>query len=176
MHMVVEARTAAFVTMVQDRLELSSDDLSPRAASVLTTLLQRGPVSVSWLSEIVGVSQPTATRLIEGLEKRELVARSPKVRRTVQVRLTRKGRARAQKFDQSRQQVMADFLAPLTAEQRTQFGELLDCVLYAGTQNRRHARTTCRYCNHGVCCEADCPIDRRAGEVEARERNAVTEA
>ncbi|MEM7777500.1 MAG: MarR family transcriptional regulator [Pseudomonadota bacterium] len=174
--MIIETRTAAFVTMVQDRMELAAGDLSPRAVSVLTTLLQRGPVSVSWLSEIVGVSQPTATRLIEGLEKRELVARSPKVRRMVQVRLTRKGRSRAQKLDKHRRDVTADFLAPLTAEQRAQFGELLDCVLYAGTQNRRHARITCRYCNHGSCCQADCPIDRRAGEVEARERDAVTEA
>lgn len=166
MHMFLENRIAAFATMLQDRMEESFDNLSPRAASVLLTLSNRGPCTVSRIAEIVGTSQPTATRLINGLEKRGLVRRRSRDGRNVVVLLIKPGEKTARSLQRRRTELVGAMLSELTAPERTVLAELVDKLLFANTRDRTHARTTCRYCDHG-CAESDrCPVDGKATEIE----------
>ncbi len=166
MHMLLENHIAAFATLLQDRIEGSFDDLSPRAASVLLTLFNRGPCTVSRIAEIVGTSQPTATRLINGLEKRSLVGRRTRDGRNVVVALTDPGKKTARSVQQARTDLVGSMLSDLTASERAVLAELVDKLLFANTLDRTHARTTCRYCDHGKCQGDHCPVNRRASEIE----------
>jgi DNA-binding MarR family transcriptional regulator len=69
--------------------------LSPARFSLLATLRYRGPQNVSMLAELEGISQPTATKLVNGLERDGLVLRAadPADGRGRLVRLTPAGRA-----------------------------------------------------------------------------------
>ncbi len=171
MHMLLENRIAAFATMLQDRMEQSFDDLSPRAASVLLTLLNRGPRVVGRIAEIVGTSQPTATRLINGLEKNQLVQRRSRNGRNVIVSLTEPGKKIARRIERRRSNLVGGMISVLTAPERATLAELVDKLLFANTLDRAHARTTCRYCDHGRCQSDRCPVNRRATEIEGDARN-----
>jgi DNA-binding MarR family transcriptional regulator len=69
--------------------------LSPARFSLLATLRYRGPQNVSMLAQLEGISQPTATKLVNGLEREGLVQRAadPADGRGRLVRLTPAGRA-----------------------------------------------------------------------------------
>ena len=166
MHIEQENQLAAFGTLLQDRLEQAFEDVSPRAASILLTLLSRGALPISRTAEIVGISQPTATRLVDGLQNRGLVRREPRAGRVVTVSLTRAGRQTARRFRRARANVARQLAEPLATRERELLAKFVDKILYAATTGRAVARTTCRYCDHGVCQGDGCPINRRAGEIE----------
>ena len=67
MHMLLENHLAALGTLVRDRMVAGFGGMSPSAAAVLLTLANRGPMAVSELAAILGVAQPTASRLLDGL-------------------------------------------------------------------------------------------------------------
>lgn len=167
MHMLLVNQFAALVTLINDRLDQSFGNLSPRAASALLTLLNRGSLDVSTLARVVGVTQPTATRLIDGLEKRGLSERCPRDGKAVLVRLTSAGRTQAEQLQSVRQACVEEMLKDLSGREQRVLTRLIDKLLFAGTKGRAHARTTCRYCNHGACSGEACPINRKATQLEA---------
>ena len=166
MHVKWENQLAALGTLLQDRMELTFEDVSPRAASILLTLLSRGALPISRTAEIVGISQPTATRLVDGLQNRGLVRREPRAGRVVIVSLTTAGRETAGRFQRARANVARQLAKPLATRERELLAGFVDKILYAAAAGRTAARTTCRYCDHGVCQGDGCPINRRAGEIE----------
>ena len=159
-------QVAAFGTLLQDRLDRAFGELSPRASAVLLTLLSRGDLTVTALAGIVGVAQPTATRLIGGLERQGYLERAARQGRIVVVTLTENGHERAHTLRRQRHLVAVDLLQALDAQERASLEGLLRNLLHGATTSRNFARTTCRYCNHGICAGADCPVDRRATEIE----------
>jgi len=169
--MFLENRFAALAMAVQDRMESACEGLSFRAAAVLLTLSNRGPLPISMVAEIVGVSQPTATRLIDGLEKQDLIRRRPRDGRSVTICLTPRGRRTATRLQGARHLVAGEFLGPLRRSERKALSGVIDCLLFHATEGRREARTICRSCDHGVCIERDCPVDRRAAELEQNEED-----
>jgi DNA-binding MarR family transcriptional regulator len=89
----------AFVLAIrraQARGVQSADDLTLAQYYLLRPLESEGPVALSRLAESAGIAPPTATRIIDGLEKADLVRRdrSTSDRRTVLVSLTDAGRRR----------------------------------------------------------------------------------
>ncbi len=164
--MLLGNQFAALVTLINDRLDQSFGTLSPRAASALLTLLNRGSLDVSTLAKIVGVTQPTATRLIDGLEKQGLSERCPRDGKAVLVRLTSTGRIRAEQLQSGRQACVQNMLEELSGQEQEVLARLIDKLLFTSTTGRVHARTTCRYCNHGPCCGKSCPINRKAAQLE----------
>ena len=169
MHMLLENQLAALVTLISDRMETAYSELSPRAVSALLTLYHRGPLDLSTLATIIGTTQPTATRLIDGLEKAKLVERGAKQGRSISLALTRAGKSRAEQITGARAELTSQFLEPLDNEERDVLAELIDKLAFEGTQDRRHARTTCRYCDHALCTSEVCPIGRKASVVEAQD-------
>jgi len=164
--MLMENHFAALNTAVQDRMEQVGDGLSSRAVAVLLTLSNRGSLPVTSVAEIVGVSQPTGTRLIDGLEKHGHLHRRPRDGRSVDVCLTPKGRRAATRLQKARLAVIEELLAPLTRSERKTLGQVIDKLLFHATAGRREARTICRACDHRVCIGRDCPVDSRATEIE----------
>jgi len=88
-------------------------DISAAQSSVLTTLMDRGPLRMGELAAIEGVQMPTATSVVARLVKLELVERiaDPQDRRAVLVGITKRGSAQ---------------IGDLVAERNTRFAELLD--------------------------------------------------
>lgn len=89
----------AFVLAIrraQARGPQSPDDLTLAQYYLLSPLLGERGVPLSRLAESAGIAPPTATRIIDGLEKAELVRRerSKTDRRAVLVSLTPTGRRR----------------------------------------------------------------------------------
>ncbi len=157
---------AALSTMIDDALTARFDGLSPRAAAVLFSLLSRGGMGVSFLAEVVGVAQPTASRLIDGLVRQGFVTRGDKDGKAVTVSLTKTGRIKAEDLRQGRDDVVRTLCSGLSQSETEQLGSLVAKVLSKGTRDRGHARTTCRYYHHDICIRAGCPVDRKATMVE----------
>lgn len=167
MHMNIEAnRVVTLASLVQDRMTGAFEDVSASGAALLLTLLNRGELTVTALADILGVAQPTATRLIDGQQRLGLVRRAGKAGREVRVALTAKGRRRADGLQRARADAAAALLAPLTSAERRALGGLVHKLLYHATESRAFARHTCRYCDHDVCRGRHCPINRRATELE----------
>ncbi len=164
--MLLENQFGALGTVIQDRMDGAFGELSPSASSLLITLLNTGSLTVSVLAGIIGVSQPTASRLIGGLETRGCLKRAMRDGRTVTVSLTAPGRKSAQSLQAIRADILNDLLRPLEARERATFTRLIDKILFTATGSRAAARTACRYCDHGVCNGEDCPINRRATRIE----------
>ncbi len=164
--MLLDNHLAALGVLVRDRMVAGFGGRSPSAAAVLLALANRGPLPVSELAAILGVAQPTASRLLDGLARDRLVARGERAGRRVTVALTRAGAGRARALQRARAALAADLLAPLDAGERAALGKSIAKILSGATRSRAFARTACRYCDHRVCRGGDCPIGGRAAALE----------
>lgn len=166
--MILENQIAAFTTLLSDKLEASYGGLSPRAVSALLTLHNRGRLDVTTLASIIGTTQPTATRLLDNLEKSGFVERGLKEGRNVSLALSEEGLAKAKELAQARSEAVAELLRGFSEDERTTLASLVQKLVFTGTHDRAHARTVCRYCDHTVCQRDACPISRKATIVENR--------
>ena len=168
MHMLEENHLGALAILVEDRLARAFGDLSPSACAILLTLRRWQPLAVSEVAAIVAVSQPTATRVADGLVRAGLVARGPKQGRRVCLQLTSTGRTRARALAAARQGVLSALLAGLGDRDRAELERLVALILGAATGSRAEARTTCRFCDHAICDGPKCPVGTRARALEGR--------
>ena len=90
-------------------------DISAVQSSVLTALLDKGPLRMGELAALEGVRMPTATSMVSRLEKLGLVRRMPdsEDRRAVLVDLTDDGRSQIAELVAERNDQFADLLAGL---------------------------------------------------------------
>lgn len=156
----------AFTTLLNDSLHDLDDALSPSARAMLLSVEHRQPITVSALAKVLAISQPTATRLADGLERAGLMHRGAKADRAVPLMLTAAGRTRAGAVQAAMQERAAGLLDALTPAERRDFTGAVAKLLAAGTDSRETARTICRYCDHAICNAPDCPVDARASELE----------
>lgn len=172
MHVLDANKLGALGTLIADRLEEALEALSPSAASLLSMLHFRPGLTATELAGIVGVSQPTAVRLIDGLARQGLLARGEPEGRVTPLRLTEAGRERVVLLQQRRLTALDALLSPLAAEERGSFEAMLDRILAGATTSRAVARTTCRLCEHDLCGPGICPIGNRACEIERQSAQA----
>ena len=168
MHMLEENHLGALAILVEDRIGRAFADLSPSACAILLTLWHWQPLAVSEIAGIIGVSQPTATRVADGLVRADLVARGPKQGRRVCLTLTNKGRTRARRLATARERVLSSLLEALNDRDRDEFERLVSLLLGAATGSRAEARRICRFCDHAVCDGPKCPVGTKARAIEAR--------
>lgn len=166
MHMLSANKLGALGSLLSDTVEGACTDLSPSAAALLLTLRYRPGTTGTELAAVAGVAQPTAARVLDGLVRRDLVERRPGAGRTVPLRLTPQGAARADGLQAARLAALARLLGALPAADRPAFERALDTILAAATTSRAQARTTCRLCDHATCDGPLCPIGTRATEIE----------
>jgi DNA-binding MarR family transcriptional regulator len=95
-------------------------DLTAAQSSVLTTLLDRGPLRMGELAAMEGVRMPTATSVVARLVKLGLVERTadPQDRRAVLVGLTVQGRTQIGELTDERNARFAELLAGLSEAER----------------------------------------------------------
>lgn len=175
MHMLDSNWLVAFATLLNDSLHDLDDPLSPSARAMLLSVEHRQPITVSALARLLAISQPTATRLTDGLERAGLIHRGAKSDRAVPLTLTAAGRNRAGEIQAAMQDRAAALLDTLKPAERRAFVAAVAKLLAAGTGSRDAARTICRYCDHAICNAPDCPVDARASELE-REGGAEASA
>lgn len=168
MHMIDANKLGALGAMIHDRTDAALAGLSPSAAAVLSMLHFKPGLTTTELSTVVGVTQPTAVRLLDGLERQGLIARGKQEGRVTPLSLTLAGHARVEHLQSLRLSALDDLLSPLEPDDRIKFISMLDLILASATTSRAFARTTCRLCEHNVCGPDLCPIGGRAAEIEGK--------
>ena len=162
-------KLGALGTLIRDRTDAVLGPLSPSAAAVLSMLHFKPGLTTSEIAVVVGVSQPTAVRLIDGLERQALILRGEPVGRVTPLRLTKAGHEAAEALQARRLVAMDGLLGALPEADRQHFVSLLDRILQEATTSRSFARTTCRLCEHDLCSADICPIGCKASEIETAE-------
>lgn len=162
-------KLGALGAMIRDRTEASLAGLSPSAAAVLSMLHFKPGLTTTELAEVVGVSQPNAVRLIDGLERQALIERGKPQGRVTPLTLTEAGHTQVQELHALRLAALDDLLSALQPNERGHFAAMLDAILVGATTSRAFARTTCRLCEHDLCGPEVCPIGCRATEIEKKE-------
>jgi DNA-binding MarR family transcriptional regulator len=126
-----------FITVQRLRSAASgAGDLTSAQLQALVTLAGNG-LRMSELAGRLGVSESTATRLVDRLEMARLVRRttSPPDRRCVLAELTPSGRKLAGELEASRRQYLAEILNTLQGDERRELVRLL--AKAAGELRRR---------------------------------------
>lgn len=159
-------KLGALGAMIRDRTETALAGLSPSSAALLSMLHFKPGLTTTELAEITGVSQPTAVRLIDGLEGRKFIERGKPEGRVTPLKLTDAGHLQVKALHALRLAALDDLLGALQPDERRLFVSMLDTILAGATTSRAFARTTCRLCEHDLCSPEVCPIGCRATEIE----------
>ena len=144
-------------------------DASGSASAALVTLADSPDLSVTQLGQAIGLSQPAAARMVDGLVSRGLVERRPASGRAVAVRLTRAGRQAVAGLLQARSGVLGALIDELDPDEQVLLAGLLEKVLHAVHGRAEQAGQApadllgvllCRLCDRTACREdgAPCPV------------------
>jgi DNA-binding MarR family transcriptional regulator len=172
MHEILWNKLGALGALIAERTDRALHDMSPSAAAALSTLHFRPGLTTTQLSKVIAVTQPTAVRLLDGLQRRGFVERGPQTGRFTPLSLTAAGRAEVVRLQRERIAAIGSLLADLEPDDLRRFEMTLDRVLAGATTSRAHARTTCRLCEHDLCGPGLCPIGNRATDIERGEHQA----
>ena len=112
------------------------------------------------LSASLGLSHTATVRLLDKLEKQDLVERriADNDQRAVALYLTRKGRTRLRSVLAARCAELCDAISPLSLSEERQLGHLLEKLLRALTRTARDADHICRLCDETACPAEVCPV------------------
>lgn len=127
----VEAHTEAlFELMPKGPPGWAHHDLTFGQLRLLFMLGESGPVSIGQLADMLGVTDATASEFVDRLERRGLAARSHRAddRRVVDCGLSDEGVRMLAEIQGARQAAMRKLLALLTAEELTQFDNLIQIM------------------------------------------------
>jgi DNA-binding MarR family transcriptional regulator len=154
----------ALAVAVHDRLHeaiAAEAERGGQAAAALAVLAQQSGLGIEGLRRQLRLSQPATVRLVDALVGDGLaVRRDGPDRRSVEVRLTRAGRARAEAVLSARRAVLDDVLATLSAGDRAKLERLIVQVLGGLTADRIEAEQVCRLCDLGACPLISCPVEQ----------------
>ncbi|MFC8708712.1 MarR family winged helix-turn-helix transcriptional regulator [Streptomyces sp. NPDC057197] len=121
------------VHRIQKRhLEEHALGITPAQSRLLRTLAHFGePPRMADLAQSLEVVPRAVTTLVDGLETNGKVRRvpDPANRRVTRIELTDDGRMALRELHGARRSAAEEILAPLTAEQRTVLGDLLDTLV-----------------------------------------------
>jgi DNA-binding MarR family transcriptional regulator len=130
------ARTILDVTpliMQSIRSEMRSNrtpDLSVPQFRTLIYIRSHAEASLTDVSEHLGLSLPSTSKMVDGLVKRDLVVRSdaPQDRRRMQIQLTASGNALLDQAVQCTLEHVGETIAPLSADQRIRIFEAMQLL------------------------------------------------
>src|SRR5260370_2460711 len=128
MQSLLANKLGALGILIADVTELAIGGLSPSAASMLSTLLYRSNLTASMLGEIVGVTQPTATRVLNGLVQQGWIERQERQGKTTPLRLTDAGKERAIALQSPRKTAIASLTPHFSRNDLKAFDRILDSV------------------------------------------------
>lgn len=131
-------------------------------AGALVSLAAAGGLSVTELGRRVGLSQPAASRLVDGLQADGLVTRRPNPYggRWMIVHPTEAGREAALRLLTARGGPLRDALSALDGDERRALSGLLEKLLTRLYDHVGNAEYMCRMCDRASCVagSATCPL------------------
>jgi DNA-binding MarR family transcriptional regulator len=160
----VENLLGALSLTMADRLRSvgAGHGMSASEQAALVTLHTHPERPVSWLGDVLGLTNSGGTRLVDRLVARGWVKRSPgQDARQRSLRLTGSGTKRAHALLRERDAVLTEALAVLERTERADLERLLDRLVGALAREHLPALRTCRLCDRSVCRSGghDCPLD-----------------
>lgn len=142
--------------------------VSASGAGALVVLAASPGLSVTELGRRVGLSQPAAARMVDGLETDGLLRRRPGEGRSVTVTLTPAGRHTAHRLLSARAEPLTDAVGVLDQAEQAALADLLEKLLTRLYREVGSADLLCRLCDRTACTAgATCPVGaaaRAAGE------------
>lgn len=163
-------RLSAFALALTDAQVANAREasgLGPSACAALVTLGGAPGATIADLAAIAGVTHSVMVRTVEALRSDGLVERTPvDDGRKVSLLLTEEGARRRSAVLSARQEAASAALAAVAEIDHAVLAMALDAMLAAITTDRAKADHLCRLCDEDAC-GADCPVERRACEIEA---------
>jgi DNA-binding MarR family transcriptional regulator len=133
--------------------------LGASSAAALVALADAPGLSVTDLGRGVGLSQPAAARMVDGLERAGLAARSRGAGRTVAVTLTPDGERAVAELRAARAAELDGLVAVLDPADRAALTTLLERLLAQLSADSGRSDVLCRLCDRGCCTDgAVCPV------------------
>jgi DNA-binding MarR family transcriptional regulator len=125
-----ELNTTAIHALRRARVADAESGLTPERLSLLSVLVFAGPMPMSRLAALEGVSAPAITRIVTALESDGLVTRrgATEDRRRVEVRATAAGRRVMDEGRRRRIEVLADLLGAASADELAQISGALAAI------------------------------------------------
>lgn len=155
---LIANKLAALTVALSDRLA----EVSSSHHALLATLRHRGPLPVTDLAAIAGLSQPATTRALQELQRQALVEPIPTPGRQRPYRLTADGLCAARDTEEQRLGVTRALVNGLCDTERQTLDHLLTRLLTDLTPDTAGARHICRLCDHAVCAGPACPVGSQA--------------
>jgi DNA-binding MarR family transcriptional regulator len=133
-----ELNTTAIHALRRARVADAKSGLTPERLSLLSVLVFAGPMPMSRLAGIEGVSAPAITRIVTALEGAGLVTRGSvsEDRRRVEVRATPEGRRVMDEGRRRRIEVLAEVLAGVGSDELAELSRALATVRRALADRR----------------------------------------
>jgi MarR family transcriptional regulator, negative regulator of the multidrug operon emrRAB len=130
-------------------------------SAAIIYLWQEPDCGIEELRVPLDLSQPAAVRLVNQLVETGLATRSEDAedRRRVRVRLTAKGRARADELLRARHDAIAGFISRLQARDQRALADLLVKLFAVDPIRRDEAERVCRLCDVDACATRPCPVE-----------------
>src|SRR5689334_8676968 len=117
-------------------------EITPEQYWLLRLLHRRGPMSISELAEVLGVTGSSITTACKRLEKAGLVRRERQGEgcdeRVVLAVLTAQGVEQIEAWQQERREMLSHMLSPLTQQEQDELQRLIERVLEAAEQTTTH--------------------------------------
>lgn len=136
--------------------------LSESRAAALVSVGADPGIGVGRLSEVLGVTQSVATRIVDDLAGEGLLAKGPgRTGREVALTLTPEGAATRARILALRAGVLHEALGDVPAGAGPLL-TLVDALLTSLTRSPREGDRICRLCDEEACGLDDCPVERAA--------------
>ena len=152
----------AFALMISDDIVRVSSSRAPEAgpaASALVLLAHEPGLSIGMLAVGVGLSHAGAVRLVDRLSAEGLIERRDHLTdgRTRSLYLTATGEVASGEVLAARDEVIAEGLSILKADELKILSDIAERVLRDRLENLEHSYRICRLCCYAGC--TNCPVD-----------------
>ena len=158
---LVELLNGFFSTVLNGRLldEATGGELTPVQYEALAFIHRHGGCSAKALSEGLRISIPSSTRLVDRLERKQLVDRreSGVDRRLVRLTMTPVGESTLAAVREVRIAFLQRALGTLPDNERATFQELLEKFLQAALCDEQTVKDCCRHC--GTDHDRECVVN-----------------
>jgi len=151
----------------------ADDGLTAAQMRVLRHVYLHRQPSVRSIADGLTVSPPAATQLVSKLVAKGLVARSERKedRRSVDVRLTPRGKRIAEGLSSERREQLGRLLARMSMSSQRELARGLEAFIFASLSNEERIDGACLSC--GRRHAGDCPVNEASQRVLGTERVQV---
>jgi MarR family transcriptional repressor of emrRAB len=142
------------------------------SAALITLAREReSETTTTDLARHIKLTQPAASRLVEGLVAQGLIERGVGSGRSVPLRLTSEGEATVDRLLAARRQALASLVARLDDDESAALEHTLEKLLDSAFEQVRSGFVLCRQCDHNACVGggASCPVTQAGQERQGRQ-------